>query len=96
MANVAANETAVTRIARQSNPVAMKALRNGGVTHGTDKTTGETKCKTVATYPIVTDTIGANKIGMKKSEFKTNGIPNITGSLILKIPGATDSLATVL
>ena len=88
MANVAANETAVTRIARQSKPVAMKALRNGGVTHGTDKTTGETKCKTVATYPIVTDIFGDNKIGMKIIEFKTNGFTNITDSLILKITGA--------
>ena len=46
--NDAANVTAVTMIARQSKPVAMKALMNGGVTHGTCKTTGATQCMAVA------------------------------------------------
>ena len=37
-----------TTIARQSNPVAIKAFKIGGVTHGTAITTGLTKCRKVA------------------------------------------------
>ena len=41
-----------------------------------------------------TETTGASINGINKIGFKTIGKPNITGSLILKIPGPRDKLAT--
>src|SRR5699024_6754380 len=87
--------TSVTIGARQSAPVAKKDIKNGGVTQATCTETGFTKPKYVAKYPIATEITGAIKNGTNSIAFRTTGIPNSIGSLMLKIPGPTDSLATV-
>ena len=81
-------------IARQSPPVAKKALITGGITQMTETATGFTNSAMVAKYAIVAITQGAKIIGIMYKGFKTIGTPNITGSLILKIPGAILSCAT--
>ena len=94
--NDTAKDTSVTIGALQSPAVAKKLNRNGGSTQVTDCVTGFTKPAVVAKKPIVVAAKGARKKGMNMIGFNTIGRPNITGSLMLKIPGPTPSFATVL
>ena len=96
MRNATIIPTRVTIGARQSAPVAKNDSNNGGVTQATCCDTGATHPSTVAKYPIEIEITGASKNGMNMIGFKTIGKPNKIGSLMLKIPGPIDNLATVL
>ena len=61
-----------------------------------DGENGETKPKMVAKYAIVAVASGAKINGIINNGFKTIGQPNMIGSSILKIPGASANLPIVL
>ena len=50
----------------------------------------------IAKYETIVNTTGTNMNGISKSGFITIGIPKVTISLILNIPGAIDNLPKLL
>ena len=77
----------------KSPPEAKKPLIKGGVVQGIITVKGSIKPTAVAIYPMIEDIIGLNTKGIIIGILNTIGSPKITGSLILKIPGNTESFA---
>ena len=72
-------------------------LKRIGVVQGTAAPLGRaTHSHSIAKYETIVNTTGTNMNGISKSGFITIGIPKVTISLILNIPGAIDNLPKLL
>ncbi len=73
--------------------VVIKPLKNTGEVHGITNTAGFTQPDEIAPYAINELNAGIKIHGKKNIGLKIIGIPNIIGSLILKILGGNERLA---
>lgn len=71
------------------SPVTKKPLKIGGIVQEAAALVNGTIPDAIAEYVTTTFTIGASINGITNITFKTTGIPNMVGSLILNKPGTT-------
>ena len=74
-------------------PVARNPNRIGGIVQGTSITIGGQNPIVTNNQPTKIQATGAKINGIPKIGFNTNGIPNVTVSLILNNPGTIDNVA---
>ena len=73
-------------------PVAKNPNKIGGIVQGTSSTTGGQNFIVTNKYPRPIQSAGAKINGIPKIGFNTNGIPNVTVSLMLNKPGTIDNV----